>query len=255
MSDQPFDSPLLLIGAAEKDINEVKAFCESFTKSCEYAVIKHFDAKTKETVIRLRLKDAIPGTLRVQVSRVINDLRHALDQAVCDGSVMLGAASATDTYFPFGSDATNFPSMVKKNCRKVRQDLLDFIVQFKPYYGGDDILWALNRMTGRNKHQRLLGVTPESKGLILRAEGLNIKGPMSFTPHNWNDTRNQLEFARIGEGGHLEMQLDIPLQIVIGTADVVGGQPLHAVLDQFLSKAKGIVFGIKAETARLAAVP
>lgn len=250
----PFDSPLMLIGAAKKDIVDIKTACDAFIKTRKYAIVEQFDAKTKEKVVKLRFDDGIPGQLRVNFSRVINDLRHALDQATCDGALTLGATSTKNVYFPFGKDLKDFEGKVKDHCRTVRADLRSFIEKFCAYYGGDNLLWSLTRLAAM-KHQRIIALSTEANGFIFHSDdSMLIQGPCTIGINKWNDRRNELEFARVQPGGGIQMKLDIPFQVVIGHADVVAGKPVATVLDEYASKVESIVLAIKAETLRLKGV-
>jgi len=255
MSDEfePFESPLLLIGAAKENLVKLKSACDSFVKNAGYKIMLQQDMKTGDAIIKAHMATAFPGQIRVIASTIINDLRHALDQAVCDGALILGASNSKNIYFPFAKDLADFNVVLKDKCRKVRPDLVDFIKNFNPYFGGDNLLWALNKLAGINKHQRIvsIAVNPNSIIEIQRAFwGRNIK---TLVINKWNDRKNELEVIRVNSVGDMEVNFSfrLDLEIVMGKADIVSGQPAIAILNTFVSKAESIVLGIKAESERL----
>ncbi|MFZ5522799.1 MAG: hypothetical protein ACOY9D_01775 [Pseudomonadota bacterium] len=245
---EPFESPLLLISSAKENLTKLEIACKVFVTDCKYTPFLGFDSKADEGILKIRLNDRFPGQIRVLGSSIINDLRHALDQAVCDGAIMLGAPNAKNTYFPFAKDPADFRVKLKDKCRKVRPDLVDFIQKFKPYLGGDDLLWALNRIAGKNKHERIFAISTKN---TFHADNINSTGLCKLNFTRWNDRKNELEIARLGDGGKAEFKGNLTLEVVIGSADVVGGQPAIEVLNAFLGKAESIVLGIKAESERL----
>jgi hypothetical protein len=110
---QPFDSCKLLIVAAKKSISEFDAACKSFIDGCAYTIIDYLNPNTGEKIKKLRFKEKIPGTVRVEASRILNDLRHALDQAACDGAIQLGRSNARA--FIFHSERT--PAILTQKSR------------------------------------------------------------------------------------------------------------------------------------------
>ncbi|MFZ3033235.1 MAG: hypothetical protein WA138_04415, partial [Parvibaculum sp.] len=69
--------------------------------------------------------------------------------------------------------------------------------------------------------------------------------------NKWNDMRNELEFARIGQGGYVQMDFAIPLQIIVATAEAVAGHEALPLFNTLTGKVEGIVLGLEAETARI----
>jgi hypothetical protein len=73
----------------------------------------------------------------------------------------------------------------------------------QPHHGGDDLLYALSRIAGPNKHQRVISMSLNHTGLQLRTTS------NAFIPHadlrplvlnRWNELHNELEFMRAGPG-------------------------------------------------------
>lgn len=97
---QPFESPKLLIDGAKTSIIDFKSACDAFIQNCTYDIIDHSDPNTGEKIVKLRFHHRIPPKMRVPASGIVNDLRHSLDQAVCDGAMLLGRPNAKGVYFP-----------------------------------------------------------------------------------------------------------------------------------------------------------
>jgi hypothetical protein len=97
---EPFESPKLLIDGAKTSIIDFKSTCDAFIQASTYDVVNHVDPKTGDQIVKLRFHHRVPPKLRVPASGIVNNLRHALDQAVCDGAIKLGRANAKGVYFP-----------------------------------------------------------------------------------------------------------------------------------------------------------
>jgi hypothetical protein len=250
----PFESPKLLIEGAKASLLEFEAACDNFIKGCRYEVVSHTDPKTREQVFKLRFKQRMPGALRVKASGILNDLRHALDQAVCDAAIALGRGDAGGIYFPLAKTASDLEGDLKGKLKGVHADLVALLRSFKPHYGGDDQLYAVARLAGANKHQRVLRISLDATaGQVFSTDrpGQEIKGPGSIGPFKWNETRNEMHVARIGVGGKMDMDFAPRLQIVLGTGEPPLKSPAASVLSAFASKVESIVLAIEAETTRI----
>lgn len=248
-----FESPRLLIDGAEEGIDKFEAGCKAFIEASRYNVVQHIDPNTRENVLTLRFEDRLPGALRREAHHIVCDLRHALDQAMCDASLICGRSNADGVQFPLCKNASELSGQMKRVCRDVHTDLLDFVASMKPYCGGNNDLWGLGRMASPNKHQRILGLAQQSNGMEI--SGPLLKGPATLNINKWNDARNELEFARVGPGGHLKMQIDFAIQVVIQKADVFAGQPASTVFRKLLIVVNGVAVGLEAEARRIAASP
>lgn len=248
-----FESPRLLLDGAHRDLRELNAQVARFVPTCTFRSHEHHDPTTGENVFTLRFSARLPPQLRLLASSIVNGLRHSLDQAVCDAAVQLGAR-ATDlnrTYFPFAKDPAQFPNVVRQHCGRVHPDLVKRIELLKPYLGGDDLLWALSSMAGKNKHQRIihLGIANKVTGLQIHSAA----GPARIRTNGWNEARNALELARVGPGGDVDLSIGTTADVVMGDVPVVGGRPASKVLEELLFKCEAIVADIKKEAERLAA--
>ena len=138
---EPFESPKELLNGAKERIAELGSLCQSVSETRDYEILTHIDPKTKEKVIKLRLKRRFPPRIRSTASSIMKEMRIALDQAFCEAAVFLGRKDAKGIYFPFGKDPEDLKRQVERVCKGV---------SFKPYYGGDSdgILWTMSNLAG-----------------------------------------------------------------------------------------------------------
>jgi hypothetical protein len=257
----PFESPKMLIDEAKASIADFKVACDLFVQDHTYNIINEVDRNTREQVIKLRFLRKMPPRLRITASHIVNDLRHSLDQAVCDGAVLLGRKHARGVHFPFAKSAAEFENEAKNRLKDVHSDLVAFVKGFKAHYGGDGLLYAVGSLAGPNKHQRILQISADNTGAKVRMTGnwsFTVSGPaapglsdLSLGLNKWNDLRNELEFIRASP--HVAGNIDArpALQVVLGTGEAPFSGPAASVLHAFAGKVEGIVSAIEAETIRL----
>lgn len=251
----PFESPKLLLARAKENAADFKARLEAFGKTNPWEIVSDPDLKTGEQIIKARLTNPLPANLRAVFSDAVNNLRHALDQAVNSAAIEIRGGQA-NCYFPFGRDAADFATIyASKRYKTVPVELRAFLDNLKPYSGGDELLCGLNRITGPNKHQAMLTIE-------LSAPGFGMTGVFSGTGafggsfiSKWDSAKNELSLARIGAGSQMKMNFQIGMNILLGGRNAMSGQPALGMLDALSSKAKGIVLGLEAEVRKVRSPP
>ncbi len=250
-TDQPFTSPKLLIARAEENFADFEVRCNAFFATKVGSFVRDLDPKTGDHVIKFRIKEELPAGLRPVFSDGVNNLRHALDQAVNDSAIALRGGDA-NCYFPVARDAREFLTIfATKRYGKIPESIRPYLAQTQPYRGGNDLLWALSRMTGRNKHQVVLSLEPRVSGLGVQDLIIDSAVRFSLPVPRWDRAKKEMEIARMSPEAKVRGDLQVPVDVVLGAADVVGGQPALALSNEFLRMVEGVVLGLEAETARL----
>jgi len=252
---EPFESARESLAGAEERIAELETACEAVRQSSEYEIITHTDPKTRDKVVKLRLKRRFPTRIQRIASSAFKELKIALDQAFCDGAVMLGRPNAKGIYFPSLKNLNEIEPYVAKRCKHVDRRLVEYCIrEFKPYYGGDSdgILWSMCSIAGTT-HQRLVGAGLEDRAGFGRAVTL-AQGPLQLIINKWNAANNEMEVARIPPGSELHLKKDFVLHfevILSGRAQALSYRPLVRTLHQLVGISDGVISGIEAETNRL----
>lgn len=248
---QPFEGPLAAIEAARENLADFEARCKAFIAECNYEVVRRHDAKTDETVVLLKYSHRPPAALRARATSILSDTRHALDQAVCDAAVKLGRKNAKGVYFPVGKDAIDLEAAIASRCKDVHPEVLDFIRACKPYYGGNDVVRTASSLA-TTKHSRVIQLSLGGKTTYLVSnENLNIRGPFKLWTNKWSRTSNELEYARIGPGGHFQMDIKHPVEVILGEGDAPFDGDAATALSTIIGESERIILGLKAETLRI----
>jgi hypothetical protein len=104
---------------------------------------------------------------------------------------------------------------------------------FKPYKGGDNLLWALNKLRNRDDHRITCAIDRMSGGRSL--DILHRVGPFEFgirvplPPLEWGRDKEELEILRVSQGDGL-YRLTIATFLTFGDLDVIKGSPVQKVL-------------------------
>ena len=256
---ESFESPKLLIQSAKKNLSDLEGQIVAAIDAHTYTIIRNVDNKTGDLRIKLRFDKKLPPILRFSATKIITDLRNALDQVVCDAASAMGMIKIDSIYFPFAKDVQQINGRIKQACGGVPIEIIDLVKTFQPYNGGDSLLWGCSKLANKGKHQRALNLVPLAENWIIN----NSDGMLNVTLNpgdilginKMTYLRNELEFARISPGGHFDMNFGITIGIFIGEAEpeALGGKPILAVLNAFSSKVESIVLAIEAETNRILA--
>jgi hypothetical protein len=253
---EPFESPKELINGAKERVAELEAVCQAVRETREYDIVTHSDPKTREQVVKIRLRHKFPPKIRRLASSILKELRISLDQAFCDGAVALGRKNAKGIYFPFGRSVEDIKDAVRDKCKNVNELLIDYCLSFKPYYGADSngVLWSMNSLAG-STHQSIVGVGLSDMMSFHKAI-IGHAGSMRLTINKWSDLHNELEVARLDPGSLLHVQSDFALQFQIvfsGRAHALSFRPLIESLYLLIHIVERIILGIEAETGRILA--
>jgi hypothetical protein len=101
-----------------------------------------------------------PTSVSLLAGEVLQALRSALDHLAYH-LVQIGTRTPgpfKHVYFPICPDADRYQADKRKKTEGMRPDALTAIDACKPYRGGNDILWRLDRLNNVDKHRLLIAV-------------------------------------------------------------------------------------------------
>lgn len=250
----PFESSKLLIGQANARIRDFEVLCQSVVDPNGYEFVKEVDNKSREEVVSLRLRKPIAPAIRLAAYSIVNDLKHALDQAVCDGALHCGLQHPKGgIYFPVGKTVHDLKCEIKRRCRNVHPDLVAFIEALNVCEVGNPRLYAVLALAGPNKHQRIISVRPRNEVTVKNWDPTQVSGRVTIKAGGWIASKNQIELLRIGEGGYFKQDLYITLGVSLGKGEPPLDGLAEPILRETASEVERIVRGLEAESARILA--
>jgi hypothetical protein len=249
MSDT-FESPKRLIAWANKNILDLKDRVELFFKDGPYERFSEPDSnKLGWLVFKARLNKPLPDYFSETVADILDNLRSALDQTLYAIAALDGDVPAGSVYFPFSGDETTFLNTLNGRCTGRLKALHPLLTRLKPYNGGNETLWTLNTLRGK---QHAFLVPAISMGYIHEA-AWEIGGSDITLPAYpvWDSTKNEIELFSIGPQGRFKGNFKLASHITFGEVEGVAGKDVGYTLETFLELVKMIVNEIEAESRRL----
>ena len=146
-------SPRYSIQHAKRRIADFKSEVATFYATKPYAHIRELNADRTEYTLKVKLTKPLPGGLAGNAFDALNGLRSALDQLGYAIATCIDPTKGGYAHFPFGSNLQNVQSLKKRGSKDLPQEVFDLMVAYKPYKGGNDLLWALNKLENSQKHE------------------------------------------------------------------------------------------------------
>lgn len=245
-----FDSARFSANHAKSHINEFNLLARSFFQSKPHTVVSKPDPlyPTTHELYYLKLVKRLPARLNGLAGDAVINLRSALDNLGYSVAVASGK-SGKHAHFPFGETLADAQSRFKNRSKDIPKEIFEFMIALKPYKGGNDTLWRLNKLANARKHQHFLRstvftsqITYEWGGGNALTKGIDGDGAADKIPIAW---------VRRGEPD-LEYQLKLNTSIRFDDVDGIEfKQPAIALLNEFSRIVERIILGVEAESKRI----
>jgi hypothetical protein len=199
---------------------------------------------------RIRFKRPIPVGCIDAATEAIEALRSVLDQAAYAAAIASGKINPKKTSFPFGDDIAGLDNAITgyKVCKDVPDDIVALFRGFKPYKGGNDPLWALNKLSNTNKHKLLAPFCVFSGGFNVQS-GF---GPVTVLhPPQWDSVKNEITFAHSPVGHQFNYNIQLLVAVAFDEVETVRDKPAVSVLDDAARIVERILMATEAECRRL----
>ncbi|MEH2482209.1 hypothetical protein V1282_005566 [Nitrobacteraceae bacterium AZCC 2146] len=256
----PFNGPKLVLNeGAKKHIDEFNTSEAEFFNAKPYTSVAEIDGKTGDLVHKVKLTTMPSDRLRYITYSAFNDLKNALDQAVCAACLVLdGPKVIKNAYFPFAENPNDLAGMLKSDrYSDIPASLHPFLNGLEPYPtsdsygGGDDILRSFGKVANPNKHQIPLSIGIQQLSGAYSVKSLQLTHVTHFQDPFWDSAKNEIVIARTKPTGTCQYDLAMPFYISLAEAGPLTSQPVSGVLGQMASKVDRIIGGFEAETTRI----
>jgi hypothetical protein len=251
-----FSDSKLVLRRAQKHIIDLEQRIKVFLDTQPYSAVTEADPDGVHYLHKVKLTKSLPNEFAVITADAVNNLRIALDQAWYAIAVACKAIGPTEqAYFPIANSLADFERMLKKRwAENFNQDILALLRGFQPYKGGNDFIWALNRICAANKHRMLAPIGVKSGGMNIGHAQISgsADAPARILIPKWDIVKQEVIFAITTPSTLIEYHnLQFSLYIAFYEVDIVGGYPVLGILSNLLSIVNSILGALEAETRRL----
>jgi hypothetical protein len=250
MSD-PFESSKFSIAWAKDHIAELDREVDIFLKDENSCVpVTEPNANGTHNLLKLKFPKTMPRPLRGHASDSAINLRNALDQAVCSVCA-INSLPTHNRYFPIGNTVRDFKNALKGRCGDFPQEIRNVIRRAQPYKRGNPLLWALNKLSGTNKHSILRPVLPST--ILIEGTVFGV-GLGTYDPPRWNSDKNEMVLASVPIGSKFDMKYQSSFFVAFNEIELLDGQEVLAVLNKMADMVECVVMAIEAEAKRIGLV-
>ncbi|MGH7636130.1 MAG: hypothetical protein ACREOK_00645, partial [Gemmatimonadaceae bacterium] len=107
--------------------------------------VEEVDPQTGDRIAKVKLVGRLPESLDVTMAETFEHLRHALDIA-CHATARTSARPRPKkTHFPFADNPADLEGIIRRNSKHLPDEIIAVARSLKPYKGGNDALWAVNK--------------------------------------------------------------------------------------------------------------
>jgi hypothetical protein len=238
ISTQPdlLASAKLKIEAADSHIKDLAVQINAFFQTDPRPFRSYVDIEDAKQVFKVELVRNLSGPIYTRIGDALSNTRSSLDHLAGALAVKNGH-TAGSVNFPVTPDQKKFEEKgVQRIEQKLGKDAWAMICALKPYRGGNDLLWSLNALRNMDTHETVVpiasGVSWADFNVMLdfAEPGLvETAGPARF------DENNVARIWRIPASATiLDGQTRFSLDVAFTKVEPVDGQPVIAVLQQFL---------------------
>jgi hypothetical protein len=243
----PFSSARLSVEHAKRHIATVEQLSNAWIKSGPYTSFRKQDPLYATHELEyLRLAKPVPAEVSLYASDAVQNLRAALDQIGYAVAIAAGR-SGGNAHFPFGDSIFEVEKRRTGRSKQIPKEIFDLMIAFKPYKGGNDALWRLNKLANVKKHEKIVRAAARTTEMIYETDGIMFrKAPQPEA------TETYIPIAWFRKGGP-QVKYHIKLNTFVRFSDVgnlVFDQPAVGFLHQLSGIVTRIIGGVEKESNR-----
>lgn len=244
MTPHPLEGPKLKIQRTNGHIADVSQCIIDFLEANPAEIFTDDGPGNGEQCIKVRAMGQPPAKIAVICGEVLYGLRSALDQLACALATQNGHSNVSDTYFPFAGSKDDFESdTTQRKIRKLSADAVSIMHKIGPYKGGNDLLWALNKLCNTDKHQMLIPMAATNLGSHLKLTGRPL-GTFEHTfkaPRTWQPLDGDAVIFVYPAGMKFDGEVTVLRDVSFRAVAPVAGQPIATTLSEFVRMTEDIV--------------
>jgi hypothetical protein len=202
-------------------------------------------------VHKIRFPAGIFDDLPYIVFDAVGNLRAGLDHiAYSIGIKHTGSNAIKSAKFPFGPTEGDMLNNLAGGCKDLPAEIRALFGSFKPYKGGNDLLWALNELCNTKKHRIMV---PHSFGhAILTLWNGYVTGPFTVGDGFFDWEKYEMNFPLVPEGTKLQYNASVTFAIAFDqVSEIISGQNPVLVLYAMRGEVERVLMTTEAECRRI----
>lgn len=245
----PFESSKRRLLRAKQHIRDLDSRIEKFFKKQPHKRAVDLDADGLTELHKVKLTKPVPAQFSDRTAETIEALRSALDQTGYAVAILAGAVEPKSAYFPIAETDTGLEMVIKGRCKDLPPDIVSFFRSFKPYKGGNDPIWTLNRASTVAKHRALIRVGMSVLKISVNSPSL-LMG-RSIPAPKWDSEKNEVIFGIVGPGGKFQYDFEFTFFIAFDEIEIIEGMPVVPILATMTGEVDRVIRGTEAECRRI----
>jgi hypothetical protein len=249
-----FDSSKRKLDRAQKHFLDLQAKVSAFIQSNPYHRIVDPDANKPDHEVHkikpVRELGREMNDIGDTFGEFVINLRSALDNAGFAIATATGKSNAKNCNFPFAGSLADLNSAIGR-CADLPTGIQSLFIGFQPYFGGDDLLCAINSACNTDKHRSVI----PAFNVFIR-EQVSVRGTRFFEmplEHKWDSAKNEMILITLGPGAPDDFNYSFQFNVFVALNEIraVAGQEILGVAHAMGCKIESILMAIEAECRRL----
>jgi hypothetical protein len=240
-------SAYLKIERAAYHIHDLEHQTAAFFNSAKSILVEEIEPSSGDRIAKVKMVTPFPDMFSLIAGDTITNIRASLDH-LATALAKLKDPNPKDVHFPFAGDYANFVSAAtEKKIKAFPAEAKDIFNEIKPYRGGNDLLWAINRNRNKDVHNFVIPVgSYGSLRGISNFSFSNPKGGITFDGRLYRLDEG-IVVINLGHQGTMqpkneEAQISVDGEIVFRDAEIISGEPVINTLKKMHDTVLNIVF-------------
>jgi hypothetical protein len=237
----PFGGPKARISSARRHIANLLSAESTFFSNDAFAWASE-QAPNGNWHTKIKLVRNMPEDISHCAWDTAQNLRAALDLAVCATATIAGATNLKHTYFHFASSKEEWEKSVKGRTKAAPPYAVEVMRTFEPWGGGNEALYSLNLLAVTDKHQMVTPVCLQNNSILMNNFSYSGRGPVKIGVTNWDIEKREIVVIETGEA------VPIPLEgyrftsfLAYSGEGHIYGKPIVALLNQLTNMCQQII--------------
>lgn len=218
-----------------------------------WTTLSETDPDTGENHHKVRLDKPLPRKCSNVAFEIMVHCRSILDRAGYAMAVANRVIEPRSAHFPFGMDLNDVLSKngPKGSSADIPEDVFACMAQAKPYPGGNDLLWAMNKACNIGKHRLFSPQVLRMKGGLSFTEIEGVINRLAVPINAWDASKNDLTFLITPPDYGAKHKVKFSFEISFGEVEGIQGLPIFPVLDAMIGMTESILADIEAVARRV----